>query len=178
MTHTDRTTHTAPSPFVFRAAGPSDGAAVWRLVQATGALEPNSPYCYLLLVTDFGDTCLIAEQAGEVVGVVLGYHPPREPETAFVWQIGVMPVLRGRGLGLRMLQAWMALPANAHCAWVTATVAEDNPASQALFDRLAATHQTRCEVLPHFHAHQFPHEHPAEPLYRIGPLARGVPTHV
>lgn len=177
MTPTDRTTHTTASPFVFRSAGPSDGAAVWRLVQATGALEANSPYCYLLLVTDFSDTCLIAEQDGEVVGVVLGYHPPHQPKTAFVWQIGVLPTLRGCGLGLRMLQAWMDLPANAACQWVTATVAEDNPASQALFGRLAATQHTGCEVLPHFRAHQFPHEHPAEPLYRIGPLARGVPAH-
>lgn len=177
MTHTDRTTHTSPSPIVFRAAGPNDGAAVWRLVQATGALELNSPYCYLLLVTDFGDTCLIAEQDGDVVGVVLGYHPPREPTTAFVWQVGVLPALHGRGLGLQMLQAWMALPSNASCTWVTATVAEDNPASQALFGRLATTHQTGCEVSPHFRANQFPHEHPAEPLYRIGPLARGEPTH-
>lgn len=177
MTQTDRTTHTSPSPFLFRSAGPDDGAAVWRLVQATGALELNSTYCYLLLVHDFGDTCLIAEQDGEVVGVVLGYHPPRKPDTAFVWQVGVLPALRGRGLGMRMLQAWLALPTNADCTWVTATVAEDNPASQALFGRLAATHHTGCEVLPHFRADQFPPGHPAEPLYRIGPLARGVPTH-
>lgn len=176
MTHPDRTTHTAPFPIVFRSARPTDGAAAWRLVQATGTLELNSPYFYLLLATDFGDTCLVAEQAGELVGVVMGYHPPREPGTAFVWQIGARPSHQGQGLGLRLLQAWLALPANAACTWVTATVADDNPASQALFQRLAAEHHTGCQVLPHFTTDLFPHEHPAEPLFRVGPLVPGAPA--
>lgn len=173
----DRTNPSHFDSFVFRSAAPSDGGAVRRLVQATGVLEPNSLYCYLLMVSDFADTCLIAERGGEVVGVVLGYHPPREPETAFVWQIGVLPALHGQGLGLHMLQAWLELPANATCQWVTATVADDNPASQALFGRLATVHLAQCEVRPHFRAEQFAHGHPAEPLYRIGPLVRGVPAH-
>ncbi len=149
---------------------------MWRLVQAAGTLELNSQYFYLLLATDFGDTCLIAEHDGEPVGLVIGYHPPREPATAFVWQVGVLPEHRGKGLGLRLLQAWLALPANTHCTWVTATVADDNAASQALFRRLAGEHRTGCEVRPHFTADLFAHAHPAEPLWRIGPLARGKPS--
>jgi L-2,4-diaminobutyric acid acetyltransferase len=168
-----RPTHTASS-LHFRSARPTDGASLWRLVQATGALEPNTPYAYLLLASDFGSTCLVAEQDGHVLGAVMGYHPPEQPRTAFVWQVGLMPALRGKGLGVELLQRWIALPANRQCEWVTATVADDNTASQALFKRFAAQHGAPCEVRPHFTADLFPMEHPAEPLYRIGPLQRTV----
>lgn len=156
----------------FRAARPADGAALWRVVRAAGALEVNSPYFYVLFATDFGDTCLIAERDDEAVGCVVGYRRPREPDTAFVWQIGVLPSQRGRGLGLRMLEAWMDLPVNRPCRWLAATVADDNPASQALFRRFARERGVQCEVLPHFTVDLFPVEHPPEPMYRIGPLSR------
>lgn len=175
MTPSDRLSHSHFRSLVFRSTRSSDGAAAWRLVKAAGALELNSPYFYLLFVTDFGDTCLVAEDQGELVGLVIGYHPPRESDTAFVWQVGVLPAYRGQGLGLRLLQAWLQLPANAHRRWVTATVAEDNVASQALFRRLAAEHHTGCQVQPHFTSDLFPLKHPAEPLYRVGPIVRGAP---
>ncbi len=172
MTATDRSTQKTDLDLHFRAATPDDGAAIWRLVQDTGTLELNSAYFYLLFATDFGDTCLVAEDDAGMVGVVIGYHPPRAPDTAFVWQVGVLPRLRGRGLGLTLLQQWLELPANRACRWVTATVADDNPASQALFRRLARERGVPCDELPHFKPEQFPHEHPAEPLFRIGPMVR------
>ena len=176
MTVLGSTTPTFFLPLTFRSARPADGAALWRLVQAAGTLELNSEYFYLLFATDFGDTCLIAEHDGQAAGMVIGYHPPRQPDTAFVWQVGVLPQHQGKGVGLRLLQAWMALPANRHCQWVTATVADDNAVSQALFRKLASALQTDCAVQPHFTSDLFAQHHPAEPLYRIGPLVRGTPS--
>ena len=176
MTLSGPTTPTSFLPLIFRSARPADGTALWRLAQAAGTLEVNSQYFYLLLATDFGDTCLIAEHNGQAAGMVIGYQPPREPDTAFVWQVGVRPEHQGQGVGLRLLQAWLALPANAHCQWVTATVADDNTASQALFRRLACALQTDCTVQPHFTSDLFAHDHPAEPLFRIGPLVRSTPA--
>lgn len=172
MTSTDNT-RILTDPIHFRAARPSDGLSIWHLVQATGKLEANSAYAYVLLATDFGETCLVAEQDGRLVGTVLGYHPPRQPDAAFVWQIGVHPSHQGRGLGLSLLLHWLMLPANAHSRWVTATVADDNQASQALFRRLAREHGVACCVTPHFTADLFPAGHPPEPLFRIGPLHHG-----
>lgn len=164
--------HSSTPPLHFRSAVAADGASLWRLVQATGKLEANTPYAYLLLASDFGRTCLVAEQDGHVVGAVIGYHPPEQADTAFVWQVGLLPALRGKGLGLALLQRWIALPANQRCQWVSATVADDNAASQALFKRFAALHGVPCAVQAHFTADLFPTEHPPEPLYRIGPLTR------
>lgn len=179
MTSTDRNTHSAHSSLRFRPARPTDGAALWHLVRATGTLEANSAYFYVLFATDFGAACLVAEgDDGQLAGAVIGYHPPTQPETAFVWQVGVRPDCQGQGLGLTLLMQWLALPSNRPCRWVTATVADDNPASRALFRRLAREHHTACEVRPHFTADLFPVDHPPEPLYRIGPIDRGTPVPV
>ncbi len=162
----------ATHPLCFRPARPDDGAALWRLVRSTGTLELNSAYFYVLFATDFGDTCLVAENDKGIIGAVIGYHPPRAPDTAFVWQVGVVPERRGEGLGLGLLNAWLELPSNRKCRWLTATVAEDNAASQALFRSVARARGVRCEMTPHFTASMFPYEHVAEPMLRIGPLAR------
>ncbi len=155
----------------FRAARHGDGAALWDLVRAAGTLELNSAYFYLLFASDFGDTCLIAEHDGKVAGAVIGYRPPASPECAFVWQIGVARTLQGKGLGKRLLREWLNLPANADATWLTATVAEDNRPSDRLFRSFARDLGVRCETTPRFTAELFPQAHPAEHLYRIGPLA-------
>lgn len=155
----------------FHAATASDGAALWSFVQSSGTLELNSAYCYLLLAHDFGAHCLLATSRRSLVGAVLGYRPPREPESAFVWQLGVAHGLRGQGLGLRMLDAWYRLPANMDARWVTATVAEDNPASDRLFRAFARAQGTNITVSPRFTTAMFPMPHPPEPLYCVGPLA-------
>ena len=99
MTVLGSTTLTSSLPLIFRSARPADGTALWQLAQAAGTLEVNSQYFYLLLATDFGDTCLVAEHNGQAVGMVIGYQPPREPATAFVWQVGVLPLYQGQGVG-------------------------------------------------------------------------------
>jgi L-2,4-diaminobutyric acid acetyltransferase len=162
---------TASAPFFdFRSVQSSDGATLWRVVQAAGTLELNSSYLYLLMAADFGDTCLLAEHQGQAAGAVIGYRPPREPEAAFVWQVGVLPAHRGQGLGLQMLMAWRQLPGNRDARWVTATVDPGNQASQALIGALARRLQVPLTTQPHFTPDQFPIDHPAEPLLRIGPM--------
>jgi L-2,4-diaminobutyric acid acetyltransferase len=154
----------------FRQPNPTDGLAVWQAVQQAGTLEVNSAYFYLIFCTDFADTCLVAEYNGEVIGVVVGYHPPADPQTAFCWQIGMVPHWQGRGLGKRLLSAWLALPGNRDVNWVTATVAEDNAASDSLFRGLARDLGVACEVTPHFTESLLQPGHRPEPLYRIGPI--------
>lgn len=163
------------STLCYRSAIPQDGQALWELVRDAGTLELNSAYFYLVFATDFGNTCLVAEQDGEMVGAVIGYRPPREPESAFVWQIGVSPAMRGRGLGKALLRQWLQLPAVRDARWLTATISADNEASRRLFESVARDLGTGCDVQPHFTADLFPAGHPAEPLYRIGPLAESAP---
>jgi L-2,4-diaminobutyric acid acetyltransferase len=156
----------------FRSVTQTDGGELWRLVRSTRTLELNSAYFYLVFATDFADHCLVAEYQGKVVGAVIGYCPPRAPDTAFVWQIGVDPRVQGQGVGLRMLKAWLNLPAHCKVCYITATVAEDNPQSDRLFRALARDLQAKMNVSDCFTSDMFPESHPPEPLYRIGPIAR------
>lgn len=163
-------TVTAGSSIVFRSPQVADGVGLWRAVEKAGTLEQNTAYFYLIFCSDFADTCLVAQDGDEIAGFVIGYHPPNESSTAFVWQVGVLPAWRGQGLGKRMLDAWLELPANRHVRWVTATVADDNVASEQLFKRFAKSRGVRCEISPHFDEWHFPAGHRPEPIYRIGPI--------
>ena len=79
-----------------RRPAPEDARGIWNLVRESDALDDNSPYAYLLLCSDFADYSLVAERGGGVAGFIVGYRPPRKPQTLFVWQIGVSPAERGR----------------------------------------------------------------------------------
>ena len=120
-----------------RAPSAEDGPAVTRLINRCPPLDANSPYCHLLLCSDFAATCVVAERSGEVCGWLSAYRPPSSPDRIFVWQVAVDPGARGEGLGARMLDALLARDAVRDVHFLTATVTADNRASWALFGGLA-----------------------------------------
>ena len=69
----------AVTELILRPPLPRDGAAVWRLVRESGALEHNSAYAYLLFLDCFRDTCLVCGADEELLGFVLAFRPPRRP---------------------------------------------------------------------------------------------------
>lgn len=167
--------HGNPEPEL-RSPRASDAAAIWQLVERMGGLELNSGYAYVLLCSHFAETGVIAEQRGQIVGFVLAYLPPTQPDAVFVWQVGVAPELRGQGLAARMLSALVRRPAAAPARYLTATVTPDNAASLALFRGFAARHDLPFNLGPCFPAALFPGSHADEDLIQIGPLrhAQGI----
>jgi L-2,4-diaminobutyric acid acetyltransferase len=155
---------------MLRAPTAGDAREIWRGLPAIGNLERNSAYAYLLLCTHFADTGIVAEQDGRIAGFVLGYRPPVDPRSMFVWQVGVAPEARGHGLGGRMLEAVLARPSCRNVRYLTATVSPDNTASLALFRGFARRRGIACEEAPCFPGALFPEPHPDENLLRIGPL--------
>ncbi|MEZ4368003.1 MAG: hypothetical protein R2939_17245 [Kofleriaceae bacterium] len=71
-----------------------------------------------------------------------------------------------------------ARPANADARFLTATVAPDNAASQALFRGYARRHELPVAELAGYPASLFPADHAPEPLLRIGPHRRPAPLEV
>ncbi|MFA9431325.1 diaminobutyrate acetyltransferase [Egicoccus sp. AB-alg2] len=177
-----------PDVVTFRAPAATDAADLWRLARDSGALDLNSPYAYLLWCTDFAATSVVAgtdavtadgdagargRDADGIVGFVGGYRPPTDPTSAFVWQVAVADAQRGRGLGRRLLSAFLARPGNRDARWLTATVTPDNAASLALFQGLADDLGVGCRQSERFAAEVFPVEagvHQPELELRIGPL--------
>ncbi|HEV7370915.1 MAG TPA: diaminobutyrate acetyltransferase [Arenibaculum sp.] len=147
-----------------------DGADIWRLVGETGVLDLNSPYAYLMMGNWFADTSVVAAADGRLAGFVMGFSPPRQADTVFVWQVGVAAAMRGRGLGRRMLDALVRRSPGA-IRYLEATVTPSNEASEALFRGFARSRAARCAVSDLFPSHAFPTGgHEAERLFRIGPL--------
>lgn len=144
---------------------------MWSVVRDSGTLEPNSPYAYLMLAAHFAETCVLAERDGRVVGFVAAFRSPAQPESAFVWQIGVLPETRGHGVGKELLKRLLARPACREVRYLEATVAPSNRASVRLFRGLARDVGAPCAVLPGFTPEMFPAgAHESEDLFRIGPL--------
>ena len=105
------------------------------------------------------------------IGFVTGYRRPTARDTVFLWQVGLRPAAQGRGLGRRLVHAFLAAPGCRDAAYLETTVTPSNEASRALFRAVARDFDTECRVGPCFLASQFPQGgHEDEELFRIGPL--------
>jgi len=151
-----------------------DAAAIKGIVAASGVLDVNSLYCYLLLCSHFESTCVVAEVRGELVGFTTGYLLPARSDVFFVWQVGVHESARGQGLAAAMLDSLMRRDSCASVRFLEATVTPANDASMALFRSFARRFGTVCTEMPCFNESVFGEEaHEAENLLRIGPLPVG-----
>lgn len=153
-----------------------DALAIRAIAAATGVLDLNSTYAYLLLATDFSASSIVAENAGEITGFITGYHPPQRPDVLFVWQVAVAPPAQGQGLAGTMIDALVRrvrTERRGHPITVEATVSPDNTASRAFFGAFAERHGVALTERPHFAAELLDADgaHEAEPMLRIGPLA-------
>lgn len=120
----------------FRAPKAADAQKISALVAACPPLDRNSVYSTLLLCTDFAETCVVAEQDGEIVGWVSGYIPPNQADTLFVWQVAVDEAARGCGLGRSMIAYLISLH-GCDVSCLRTTVTKSNKASRGMFYRLA-----------------------------------------
>lgn len=147
-----------------------DGADMWELVK-NSTLDLNSSYKYIMMCEFFAETCVVAKEKGELVGFVTAFIPPEKQDTVFVWQVGVDSSQRGKGLASRLLNELVERTGCDDVKYLEATVTPSNEASQALFKKLARTHNTTCEVSECFAEELFPGEgHEAELTFRIGPF--------
>ena len=157
-----------------------DAIGIRDLAAATGALDLNSTYAYLLLATDFAATSIVAECDDSLRGFITGYHPPARPDVLFVWQVAVAPSAQGSGLASAMIDALVQRVRSdrrGHPVTVEATVSPGNTASRAFFGAFARRHGVPLTEAPHFGADLLDADggHEDEPILRIGPIATPLP---
>lgn len=121
-----------------REGQPEDAEAVYRLVAGLKPLIQHTPYTYWLLFKYSSHRCLVAERDGQVVGFVTSFLSDSTPPVLLVWQIGVVPSLRGTGLADRLLDRIAEVGRQVGAAMIEATIEEDNPSSRRAFERLAS----------------------------------------
>lgn len=148
-----------------------DGWAIFELIKSCPPLDVNSAYAYLLLATQFRDTCAVATNTeGDTLGFVSGYIKDNAPDTYFLWQVAVGEKARGLGLGRRMVEAVLARPGLEEIHHLETTITPDNKASWGLFTRLAARWKAPLISRDYFSTEQLGGEHDPENLVRIGPF--------
>lgn len=162
------------APIELRPPALADAQAMWSLVRAS-TLDDNSPYAYLMLARYHAGTCAVAERDGALVGFVSAFVPPAQPDTLFVWQVGVSEQARGTGLATRLIASLLERDGTAQLRYLEATVTPSNIASLTLFRRLAERLGARCRESRCFPSHLFPggggrQHHEEELLLRIGPF--------
>lgn len=157
----------------FRGAAPEDGRELYQLVEDGGVLELNTCYSYVLMCDHFSSTTVVAEHDDQTVGFVTAYRPPSHPDTIFVWQIGVHPRMRGRGVARGILEALVKRPACRGVRYLEATVTPSNTASRRLFQSFARRYGAPYEWSEGYRGSMFGRGHEAEELIRVGPFAAG-----
>lgn len=155
----------------FRPPSIDEGSLIKELVDQSGILDINSTYCYLLLCRDFSDTCVVAEQNGEIAGFLSAYQPPNSKKTLFIWQIAVSERKRKSGIAKAMLNHLMQRDFDPEIQFIETTISPSNTASQALFRSLAKELQGKINEQSFFEKEFFSENgHEPEHLFRIGPI--------
>lgn len=155
----------------FRSPELKDGFRIHRLIERCKPLDLNSPYLYFLLSHHFNEYCVAAEAGSSLVGAVTAYRPPKTPDVLFIWQIAVDASMRGRGLGIKMLEHLLARDICRGIRFLELTVSPSNTASRKLFTSLAKklnAELSEREFLTQEHFSGSSHEE--ELLFRIGPF--------
>jgi L-2,4-diaminobutyric acid acetyltransferase len=156
---------------VLRPPKVSDGFAITTLIQNSPPLDVNSAYCNLLQATHFADTCIVAEQDGQIVGWISAYRPPKDLSRIFVWQVAVSLEVRGQGLAKKMLNSLLCRESVKDANYLITTITKDNQQSWALFESFASARNLTMVKTPHFE--KDPHflgAHETEWLVEIGPF--------
>lgn len=148
-----------------------DGALMWQMV-SDSTLDLNSPYKYIMMCEYFQETCVVVKENEKLLGFITAFIPPESQDVVFVWQVGVDPSQRGKGLASKMLTELVSREACKKVRYLEATVTPSNSASKSLFRGFARRTQSECEVKECFSADLFPVEgHEEELTYRVGPLS-------
>ncbi|WP_353683124.1 diaminobutyrate--2-oxoglutarate transaminase [Mesorhizobium sp.] len=157
----------------FREPTDNHAADVRDLIALCPQLDRNSLYCALLLCSDFADTCVLAERAGEVVGWLATYRRPREPSTLFIWQIAVHPEVRNTGVGKGLIVSALNRPSCESVRHIEATVTLSNTASKLLFAGVARDLRAPIRQAVRFDRDiHLKGEHESEYTIAIGPIVR------
>ncbi|MEV7658793.1 diaminobutyrate acetyltransferase [Streptomyces anulatus] len=157
---------------VFRTPRPEDGIAVWELVRDTPGLDTNSRYFYVLWFRDFADCSLLATVDDEIVGFLLGYRRPEEPDTYFVWQTAVSPRHGIPFLGVKLFEAAADRQRERGARYVEATVSAENKAILMVLKQYARKRSAEVADRVLFPSAWLGEGHHDEVLHRIGPLDR------
>jgi diaminobutyrate acetyltransferase len=118
-----------------RSARENEFLEIHKFVSLCKPLESYAEHFYKIVLRYFGDTCYVAEQDGQITGFILGFFSQQDPETYFLWQIGVHPEKQGEGIGKQLLQYAEKQLQKKSIHRIELTIDPENTASKKLFEQ-------------------------------------------
>jgi len=135
------------SALTWRQAEPGDAEAVgraiddwWPGIHMAHAVCPQ-------LFEHLGDTCVIAEDAGVLVGFLVGFLSQRQAGTGYVHFAGVHPDHRGRGIGRELYRRFAIEVRRRGCTRLLAETGTWNVKSIAFHQNVGFTLEPGDEVI-------------------------------
>lgn len=151
-----------------------DGLNIHQLIAESPPLDLNSSYLYFLQSSHFANSCVLAEQNGQLLGFVSSYLRPDKPSELFIWQLVVAQRGRGKGIAKGLIKQLIRQTLDVSLHSISCTIGPSNLASQGVFQSLARDFGLQLDVQPfltpaHFATcRQSQHSaHEAEDYYRL-----------
>jgi diaminobutyrate acetyltransferase len=117
-----------------RNPGEGDFLRVHNFVKQCDTIETYPKHLFKIITRYLGNSCYIAEIGDRIIGFSMGMRSQRDPETFFLWQIGVIPGLRGKGVAKELVEAMERRARSLGCSKIEATVDPANRQSYRLFE--------------------------------------------
>jgi phosphoribosylamine--glycine ligase len=118
---------------IIREAKEDEFLFVYNLVSQSPPLEKYFQHFFKIMLRYFSSTCLVADYQGKLVGWQMGFVSQNDPNTYFLWQIGVHPDMQGRGLGGLLLDSIENKVIELGCTRIELTIDPENISSEKLF---------------------------------------------
>jgi L-2,4-diaminobutyric acid acetyltransferase len=117
-----------------------DAATLQKLTNQCQPLLINDIYVNIFLAKYFENTCFLLKNSGEAVGFVSGLRSTVEPTIFFLWQLGIIPKLRGKGLSTLLIEKVVKAAQDLGCHRIQFSIAPGNEQSLRAF----TTFSTKC----------------------------------
>ncbi len=125
-----------------------DGTAVSSLARTADQEAIGDLLGELAAFDDYKEFSIIAELDGDLVGAMLAYVLPYDPETLFIWLVGVSEGEADKGLASLMLGQVMRRDVSADVTRVQTVITSNDECTWALFRRFARWQRSRMDIQP------------------------------
>jgi GNAT superfamily N-acetyltransferase len=98
--------------------------------------RPMAGMLQRLFFEHFQPTSFVIEEAGEIVGFLIGFQSQTAPAQAYIHFVGVHPAMRRRGIGRRLYKHFFAVVRRLGCTEVYAITSPVNKGSLAFHTRI------------------------------------------
>lgn len=154
--------------WIFRQPRSKDGFNIHKLIESCPPLDKNSLYCNLLQASLFKQSCLVATFNEQIVGFVSAFFKSDKVDELFIWQIAVLPSMRGKGLAFLLLQNLLQQKKLTTIKAIETSITKSNEGSWRLFNKFNKSYGNKSSISILFDKYEHLNEkHETEYLYRI-----------